>query len=247
MTTTRRPARATRLWLLAALVASATVAQAQALPDGRWHGGIAIGGAVASGNTNSKTLAATADGVRETSADKITLYGLANYAHSDGTTTADLLRLGGRYDFNLSERVFVFGGGEGETNKAGGVDSRYALNAGVGYKLIRTQRTSWDVFGGVGYSGTKFTDDTSRNGAELLLGEESSHKLSETTTVKQRLVAYPGTSRIGTRATFDAGLATAISGGWTLNVGLAARYASKVALGLKKSDTLLTFGFGYKY
>jgi hypothetical protein len=40
--------------------------------------------------------------VRETSADKITLYGVANYARSNGLTTADLLRLGGRYDFNLA-------------------------------------------------------------------------------------------------------------------------------------------------
>lgn len=233
--------------LFSTLVALALGAQAQSNLDGQWHGGISIGGAFASGNTSSKTLAATADGAKETPADKITLYGLANYARSGGTTTADLLRLGGRYDYNLTERTFAFGGGEAETNKAGGVDSRYALNAGAGYKVIRTPSTSWDVFGGIGYSGTRFTDGTTRNGPELLLGEESSHKLSESTSVKQRLVVYPGTSKVGTRATFDAGLATAISGGWTLNTGLAYRYASKVAPGLKRGDTLLTFGFGYKY
>lgn len=33
---------------------------------------------------------------------------------------------------------------------------------GVGHKLIRSSHTSWDLFGGVGYVGTKFTDDTSR-------------------------------------------------------------------------------------
>ncbi len=221
--------------------------QAQSTPDGQWHGGISIGGAFASGNSSSKTLAAAADAVKETAADKITLYGLGNYARSAGTTTADLLRLGGRYDYNLSERTFAFGGAEAETNKAGGVDSRYALTAGVGYKVVRTPVTSWDVFGGLGYSGSRFTDGSTRNGPVLLLGEESSHKLSESTSVKQRLVVYPGASRVGTRVNFDAGLATAISGGWTLNTGLAYRYASKVAPGLKKADTLLTFGFGYKY
>lgn len=230
-----------------ALALAAAGAMAQDKPDGLWHGGVSIGGAVASGNTDSKTLAANADAARATAQDKITLYGVANYGRSAGVTTANLLRLGGRYDWNLSDKLFAFGGAETETNKAGGVKSRYALNGGIGYKLVRTPVTSWDVFAGVGYSDTSFTDGSSRNGAELLLGEESSHKLSDTTTVKQRLVVYPGSSDVGTRATFDAGLATAISGGWTLNTGLAYRYASKVAAGMKKSDTLLTFGFGYKF
>jgi putative salt-induced outer membrane protein len=237
--------------LAAAMMALGAGAQAQTPVDGKWHGGVSIGGAAASGNTSSTTLAANAEAVRATSMDKITVYGLGNYAKGKvngvDTTTANLFRVGGRYDYNLTDRLFAFGGGESETNRAGGVDTRYALNGGVGYKLVRTDTMSWDVFGGLGYSDTEFTDGTQRNGAELLLGEESSHKLGESTTVKQRLVIYPGGSEVGTRATFDAGLATAISGGWTLNTGLSYRYASKVAVGLKKADTLWTVGFGYKF
>ena len=237
--------------LAATLMALGAGVQAQSPVDGKWHGGVSIGGAAASGNTSSTTLAANAEAVRATTMDKITVYGLGNYAKGKingvDTTTANLFRVGGRYDYNLTDRLFAFGGGESETNRAGGVDTRYTLNGGVGYKLVRTDQMSWDVFGGLGYSDTEFTDGTKRNGAELLLGEESSHKLGESTTVKQRLVVYPGGSEVGTRATFDAGLATAISGGWTLNTGLSYRYASKVAAGLKKSDTLWTVGFGYKF
>ena len=103
------------------------------------------------------------------------------------------------------------------------------------------------MFGGVGYGDVKYTDGTHQNGAEFLLGEESTHVLSASTTAKQRLVVYPGTGDLGNRATFDAGLATAISGGWTLNTGLAVRYQSKAPAGVKSTDTLLSFGFGYKY
>ncbi|MFO1219559.1 MAG: DUF481 domain-containing protein [Burkholderiaceae bacterium] len=240
-----------QLTTIAALLAAACAAQAQTPTDGKFHGGISVGGAVASGNSSSTTLAANADAVRATTNDKITLYTLGNYAKAKingvDTTTANLFRLGGRYDYNITANFFAFGGGEGETNKAGGVDTRFALNGGVGYHLIRTDTMSWDVFGGLGYSDTKFTDGTKRNGAELVLGEESSHKLGESTTLKQRLVVYPGQSEVGTRATFDAGLAMAIAGGWTLNSGLGYHYASKVAAGMKKSDTLWTVGFGYKY
>jgi putative salt-induced outer membrane protein len=229
-----------------------TSAQAQAkVPDNQWHGGISVGGALASGNTDSRVLTGSADAVKENKVDKVSLYGLVNYGSNKAggvsTTTSNQLRLGGRYDYNLSDKTFVFGGAELETNKAGGLQSRYGLNGGLGYKVIRTAVTTFDVFAGVGYSGVKFTDTTSAKGAELVLGEESTHKLSDTTTAKQRLVIRPGQNDLGTLTTFDAGLATAISGGWTLNTGLSVRSASKVAVGVKSTDSLITVGFGYKY
>ena len=118
---------------------------------------------------------------------------------------------------------------------------------GVGLHLINTTDTSFDIFGGIGYAGTDFTNGRRATVRELLLGEESSHKISESTSFKQKLVLYPGAAELGNRATFDAGLATSITGAWTLNTGVAVRYASKVAPGLKTTDTLLTVGFGYKY
>jgi putative salt-induced outer membrane protein len=232
-----------------ALTSQATLAQDT--PDGQWHGGLSISGALASGNSSSRTLAANADASRATVQDKISLYGLANYGRNKSagvdTTTADLLRLGGRYDFNLGEQWFSFGGAEGETNKAGGVRDRYTFNGGVGYHLLKNDTDSWDAFSGLSYTDTRYTDGSKANGAQVLVGEESSHKLSETTTLKQRLVYYPGGGELDDRATFDAGLATTIRGGWTLNVGLSSRYASRVPAGTKKTDNLLTVGFGYKF
>jgi len=241
-----------RLALALTLAFASQAALAQDTPDDRWHGGLSISGAFASGNTSSRTLAANADASRATAQDKISLYGIANYGRNkvDGvsTTTADLLRVGGRYDFNLGPRWFSFGATEGETNRAGGVRNRYNLTGGVGYHVVKNEANSWDVFGGLGYTAAQLTDGGKANGVQVLLGEESSHKLSEATTLKQRFVYYPdGDDDLGDRATFDAGLATTISGAWTLNAGLSSRYASRVAAGTKKTDNLLTVGFGYKF
>lgn len=241
----------TKTFALLPLLAVAFAAQAQTAPDNQWHGGATVGAALASGNTSSQVLNGAADAAKATAADKITVYGAANYAKSKTAgvtnTTANLLRLGGRYDRNLNEQLFAFGGGEVETNKAAGLQSRAGVNAGVGYKLVRTAETTWDLFGGLGFDDVKFTSGKHASGVTALLGEESSHKLSATTTAKQRMVLYPGSGDLGNRATFDAGLATAIAGGWTMNTGLAVRYADKVPAGVKSTDTLLTFGFGYKY
>jgi len=198
-----------RALALSSLACAASLAHAEAAPDGLWHGTVAVGGAFASGNTNSKVLTGAADGARVTAADKISLFGNVNYGR----------------------------------NK----DSRLNLDTGLGYKIIHDATTTFDVFGGLGWSHAKFTDGTSGQGVTALLGEESVHKLSDTTTFKQRAEFHPGAHDIGNLATFDASLATAISGGWTLNTALAVRYASKVPAGLKKTDTLLTVGFGYKF
>lgn len=239
------------LAFLPLIFSSSLVLAADPLADGQWHGALSAGGAAASGNTSSQTLALSADAAKATVQDKISLYGLSNYARNKtsgtNTTTADLLRLGGRYDYNLDERLFAFSGTEYETNKAGGLSSRGNVNAGLGYRAYRTSNASVDVFGGVGYSDVKYTNNLHHDGAELILGEEGTYKLSNSTAFKQRLVYYPGSNGLGRRATFDAGLSTAVSGGWTLNVGLSSRYASVVPTGIKHTDTLMTVGFGYKY
>ena len=206
---------------LAALALSslALAAQAQTAPDGQWHGSASLGAAFASGNTSSRALAGSVDAARATAADKLSLYGVANYASNKASgksvTTSNLLRAGTRYDYNLSDRLFAFGGAEAETNKAGGLQQRWGLNGGLGYKLVRTPETTWDVFGGLGYEDVEYTSGLSQDGLAFVLGEESAHKLSTTTTAKQRLVFYPGTGDLGHRATFDAGVAVALGGAWT--------------------------------
>jgi putative salt-induced outer membrane protein len=227
-------------------------ASAQDKPDGKWHGAAGAGVSFASGNTSSNAISITGDTAKETAADKITVYGLLLRAESKtaGITnkTSDLLKVGGRYDWNINDRLYAFGGGELERNQLIGLTLRTSLNGGLGYKVIRDATTTFDVFGGIGWSGFDYKAPLKdRNGAELLLGEESTHKLSPTVSFKQRFVYYPGAKDLGNRATFDAGLSAALAGNLTANVTLSNRYQSKVPLGAKSTDTLLLVGVGYKF
>ncbi len=246
----------TQLVVLSVACSFGAASAAETAPDGRWHGGVSLGGAIASNNTSSETFNLTADAVLASKEDKISLFSLANYASNTTkdvkTRTAELFRLGGRYDYNLSETAFLFGGGEIETDKLQNVNSRYSISGGAGYKLIHTDENTFNLFAGAGYSGTRYVnfippEPSSRNSAELVLGEESTHKLGASSNFKQRWVVYPGQSDIGVRSTLDMSLATAITGGWTLNVGAAVAYNSKPGIGFKKTTSLITFGFGYKY
>lgn len=231
-------------------------ASAQTLQDNQWHGGISIGGAYASSNTSSQTFNVIANGAKASKEDKLGIYTLINYGSNkvNGVkrNTAQLLRIGGRYDYNLSANSFFFGGSEAETNPIQNIDSRFSVNAGAGFKAIKSEDTNFDLFTGLGYSETRFgvtipPSAPNKKGAEFLFGEESTHKLSTTSSIKQRWVIYPGSANIGTRSTLDINLATVVANGWTLNAGAAITYTSKPSQNFNKTTSLVSFGFGYKY
>jgi putative salt-induced outer membrane protein len=219
--------------------------------DGEWRGTLSLNLNFSSGNTDSSNAGLGADAVRATNLDKISLAATAQRGESttDGVTTktADLAKLGGRYDRNLSEQVFGFGGLDLEHDKLQQLDLRTSLNAGLGYHVLSDKETTFDVFGGLGGTHEDY-EASSRDFAEIILGEESTHKLWEGTSFKQRLAVYPNLDDTGEyRANFDATMATAIAAGWTFNVTLSSRYQSNPQPGIGTTDTLLLVGVASKF
>ena len=226
--------------------AASTSAIAQAKEDGQWRGAFAGSLALASGNTKSTNLSLSADGVRATKEDKIALYLTSLYGTNDnsGSTvkTANLLRAGGKYDWNLTDRSYAFGTLDLENDKIQGLDRRTVIGAGLGYKVIKEKDANFEVFGGITSNSEKYKF-ASRTSTELLLGEQSEHKISETTTFKQRLALYPNLKDSGkNRSQFDASLVSAISAGISMQFTLSHRQNSAAPAGTKKGDTLFLTG-----
>lgn len=249
---------ARHLILAATALAATGAAQAQATvkPDGQFRAALGLGASVSSGNSKTSNLAISGDGVRATAQDKLSVYGNLNYARSNGQTTGEQLRLGSRYDRNLSADLFAFGGLDLERNKPANLKLRGLVSGGLGWHVIKAPNTTFDLFGGLGYTSDKYFDAMTIDGASrtsygytsLILGEESTHKLSETTSAKQRLVVVPNLRNRGEyRANWDAGLAVAMSKTMNLNVGLAYAYNSEPGAGRKSTDTLLTTGISVKF
>lgn len=243
-----------KLAISLAVLASTTAFADPPKEDGQWRGALAASLALASGNTKSSNFSIGADGVKATKEDKVSVFLTSLYGTNDvGNTTqktANRTRGGLRYDWNLSDRTFVFGLAELENDKIANLDSRFSLGAGFGYKVIKEKDTAFDIFGGIGYRADKNTvfnlgrsSSVSTNATELLLGEESSHKLSDSSSFRQKLTIYPNLSDSGkNRAQFDAGFVTAIANGINFQVTLSDRYNSDVPKGAKKSDLLLLTG-----
>lgn len=249
----------TRAALLAAITLAGATAQAQTKPDGQWRG---TGGAALSltgGNTESRSLVVSADTVRATESDKISAAASVNYASGkvDGVdrTTANRWSMGAGYEFNLTPNWFAFGKLGLEGDRLIDLSRRVSVAGGVGLHVVATPENTFDVFGGAGYVTDRYrvaktvggTTDTAFSRASVYLGEESSHKLSATTSFKQRLDLYPGVS--GDKALiakFAAGLAVAMSSTMNLTVGLTNAYNSKPPAGTKSNDVGLFTGINVK-
>lgn len=247
---TKSPALLAGLMLLAV----SSTAGAQTKPDGQWHGTGSAGLSLSSGNGSTSALSVNADAAVETADDKTSFYasilnGRSKAKGADTLKTSDLARVGARYDRNINAQLYGFVGGELERDGVQSLSLRTSINGGLGYKVIRDASTTFDVFGGLGYTRADFKEPLiDKRGAELILGEESTHKLSASTSFKQRFVVYPGfKSANGYRSTFDASLSTALAGNLQGTVGLSSNFNSKVATGLSKTSTLLLVGVSYKF
>lgn len=238
-------------------VAGMPDASAQLLlkPDNQWRYSLGAGASASSGNSSSKSINITADAVKVTGLDKWTLYGRLLYGKDDEETTADQVNLGARYDRELTKRWFAFGSGDWLKDRPANLANRWSASSGVGYHVFKRDTSFWDVFGGLGYTHDDLTEPTvvsdelrtTYGRAELLIGQESQHRLTATTTLKQRLVIYPNlrdTSNF--RGVFDTGLAVAMNQRFNLTASLGYRYNSDPGVGLAKTDLLFVTGIAVK-
>lgn len=249
-----------QLGLAALGCATSLCALADVKTDGQWRGNGGAALSVTSGNTQTSSLLLSTEAVRATAQDKITLSGAINHAKNKtngiSQTTADKWAASGQYDRNLSDQLFAFGKLGLEGDKLVDLSLRSSLAGGLGYKVISTETTTFDLLGGLGYSADKYsksrtiggTTDTRFSRASVYLAETSTHKLTPTVSFRQRLDLYPGIN--GDKAMlakFDAGLAVVMSGTMNLTVGLTATHNSKPPAGTKSNDFGLFTGINVKF
>jgi putative salt-induced outer membrane protein len=246
--------------LLSALVSIfvSQAALAQSKPDGQWRGNFGAGASASNGTASSSSFNLAADMERATKADKMVFYGNMLYGSNKTaagvkTTAANQATLGGRYEFNLTDRIYAYGMGElgrnhpnAAPNDGGDVKLRTTIGAGVGYHWVKTEKAAVDVFGGLGYTRTDYYRNVDQKGAELQLGEEGSYKISDGVALKQRIVFYPSLSDFSnkSRATADVGLSMAIANGWALNTSLGAKWYNAPNT---KVETLFLIGVSTKF
>jgi putative salt-induced outer membrane protein YdiY len=243
---------------LAGLAAAALSAHAQVTqkPDGEWRSLFTAGASVATGNTDAKSASLGADVIKLTATDKWAIDGTAQYARSNGATTANHMGASTVYSSDFTPQWFGFGELDLLHDVPSDLSLRTTVGSGIGYHVVKKPDQSFDLSAGLAYTMDRFhhaqviQDETrSRyNHAELLFAEESNNKLSDTTTFKQKLTVYPNLRDTGdVRTVFDAGLSVAMTKQLALTATLSHRYDSRPGVGLGRNDTLFVTGVSLRF
>jgi putative salt-induced outer membrane protein len=212
-----------------------------------WGGFLDAGLNTSKGNSDTLSFALAAKAVRAAPTDKITVYATSIFAKNatSGTsvTTAHAIAGGIRGDLNLTSRIFVFGFTDFEYDQFQKLDLRNVLGGGLGYHVLKSERTLFDVFGGGAYDQAYYSTGARLKSAEVLVGEEVWHKLSSRSLLTEKFQFFPNLSHTGQyRMTFDSTVTTKLSDWLNWQLSLGDRYVSNPIPGIKKNDLLLTTG-----
>jgi len=228
-----------------------------------WSGLFDFGLSLTEGNSSTTALTIAGKASRVVPKSKLSFYYTEVYAKDNrenpSLTTANAVHGGARYEFNLRPRVYVFAFTDFDSDALQNLNLRNVLGGGLGYHVIKSKNTQFDVFGGGSFNQEYFSSyvtanpapppatvlvaSQSRHFAEIVLGESLSTKLGPRTTVSEQVSLFPNLSSTGDyRLTVDANAVTKIKNwlGWQLT--FSDRYISNPPLGLKGNDVLLSTG-----
>ena len=231
------------------VVASAAFAQAPA-PSSMYSGNFGGGLAVTNGNTNTRSFNLSGAIVRDPKTRNV-IKGTASYLRGSQNDLLNLDRtaINMRDEYSISQRTYTFGQLDYVRDQFKQMIFFWAPTAGVGYKLINTDRTQLAVDGGAGGVLEKNPGIPSSKSGSLTAGHRFQRKISSTAALTEGLSSVWKTSDFGDSLTnFSAGLTTAVSGKLQLKLEFVDSYKNRPpTISIKKNDTAFVTTFAMKF
>lgn len=231
-----------------------------------WAGSADFGLSLSNGNSALTTITAGVDLARDTRKDLTTLsyrqITTTNRNVSPSQRLNNVKRGNAEYIYRWTPRVALLGISNFEFDERQRLDLRAVAGGGMGFRLIRGERTTFRTYGGAAYTKEIFDltprptaavpqpvhRTLTRNFAVGLVGEEFRYRMNPRINVFEKVEWYPNLTIAGFRLNTDSGITTALNKYLSLNMILSTRYLSDPPLpGIKKSDTLLTTGVRFTF
>ena len=202
-----------------------------------WRSSIGLSFLATSGNSETETL-----GVEFTYERDPTPWGYsvrASYARAEenSVTTTERTFLGIRGERKLNERWNVFAGVNAERDRFAGFDSRLIVESGGEYKALLgpTHTLSFDA--GLTWTSEDLGPE-STDSVGGLFGLTYQWKISETASIKERLVYYPNFDESDDwRLTSETSLEASLTKRLAVKLGYLVRYDNLPVVGFDDTDT----------
>jgi putative salt-induced outer membrane protein YdiY len=245
--------------LLGALLAPPCHADTANAPPNGWSGLASASLALNGGSTDSATALLNVDLARKLSQSKTSVLAMLNYSEAlvDGRreTAAHKWLLSAQQDRNINDQWFAFAKGSIDGDRIQELNRRTKLSTGLGIHVLAEEANTFDVFAGFSYGDRRYRRPQTLHGTTSdhfqrpggILGEESTHQLSESVTVKQRFEAYPDFSRVHAHsANFNGSLGVVLTQRLSLSVTLSSTFNQYAPPGVARTDNALFTGFSLR-
>jgi putative salt-induced outer membrane protein len=223
---------------------------APAAPPPPWTGSAGFGLTLNRGNTATTNLNVSGEAAHDPKTGSVWKFkGLYLRGDNNGVLAVDRLHLEGRNERTLTPRVYAFGQLQFLEDHFKDIDYLFAPSAGLGYKLIATPLTTFNVDGGLGFKLEKNPGFDRRNDVVVTLSDKVEHKLSTTAALTQSFGALWKARDFGDALyTFSAGAAAALTARTQLKLELLDTYASRPPNpAVKNNDVAVLTTLVYKF
>ena len=223
---------------------------APAAPPPLWTGSAGFGLSLNRGNTETTNLNLSGEATRDPKTGSVWRFkGLYLRGETDDTLTVDRLHLQGRNERTLTGRTYAFGELQFLEDQFKSIDYLIAPSGGIGYKVLATPVTTFNVDGGLGFKIEKNPGVDRRTDVVVALSDKFEHKLSATAALTQSFGALWKAQDFGDALyTFTAGVAAALTARTQLKLELLDTYASRPPnAAVKNNDVAVLTTVVYKF
>jgi putative salt-induced outer membrane protein len=238
-----------------------TPAAVPAPPPPLWTGSAGFGMSLSRGNTETFNLNMSGEATRDPKTGRVWKFrGLYLRGENNEFLAVDRLSFDARYEHSFGKRVYGFGSLQFLKDQFKDIDYLVAPSAGVGYKLVATPATSFNVDGGFGVKVEKNTSHTitgdmavettnTRKDAVFTASDKFEHKLTTTAALTQSFNALWKAQDFGDALyTFAAGAAAALTARTQLKIEVLDTYSSRPPTAtVKSNDVALLTALVYKF
>ena len=220
-----------------------------------WSGEGQLGAFHSSGNTDSLGLSTALKLKRQGVDWSHQLRLAADYQRTNGVTSREQFFAAYEPRYQINERLFAYGLAQYESDRFQGFDARYAVSAGVGYKVIAEDGLTLSVKAGPAFRRTEFVDGREEDRLAGLIGLDFDWRIADnvklthdtnavTTTGGQATVIFDSAN---TRLNLITGLEAKLNDSLTTRLSYAIEYESNPPAGAVKTDTLTRFTLIYGF
>src|SRR4051794_37312142 len=223
-------------------------------PSEQLTGSVVVGGLLTRGNSDTEQLSVSADAVRRTEADRITL--TAGYffgrqrdqSTGDKSTTTDNWFAGGKYDYFLDERLYAFGALRVEKDRIAKLDLRITPSAGLGYQWVEGPAMNFNTEAGLAYVHESYTNDGTDDHIAGRLAYHVDKQFNDKVSLFHNLVYLPSLERLDDyNLIADAGVRATLTEQMFTEFKLQWNYDATPAPGASRSDLRYILGVGWKF